>query len=149
MGLVLLHAPAALALESFAANVPNRATATTSLGETKPCITCHDNPDGGAGCETGGGTRPCLNPFGEQFRTSGYVWSMALAAMDADGDGFTNGQELQDPTGGWVFGAPTPGNEDYITRPGFAADNPGQHDDDGDGYCWFGEDLDMNGSCTG
>ncbi len=149
LGLVLMHAPAALALESFAANLPNRATATTSLGETKPCITCHNNPDGGAGCETGGGMRPCLNPFGVQFRANGFMWSAALAAMDADGDGFTNGQELQDPTGTWVFGAPIPGNEDYVTRPGFPTDSPGMHDDDGDGYCWFGEDLDMNGSCTG
>ena len=151
LGLVALQGSTAFALESYASALPNQAQATNSLGESKPCITCHDNPDGGAGCEppSGTGTRPCLNPFGMQFRANGYAWNAMLAAMDADGDGFTNGQELQDPSGSWVFGLPTPGVASQVTRPGFATDSPGLHDGDGDGYCWFGRDLDGNGTCTG
>ncbi|MAQ19059.1 MAG: hypothetical protein CMN30_30200 [Sandaracinus sp.] len=153
LALVLLAAPGSVAhaLESFASRVPNTATATSSLGDPLPCITCHNNPDGGAGCEppAGTGTRPCLNPFGIQFQAAGYNWTPALAMMDADGDGFTNGQELQDPSGSWVFGQPSPGDDAYVTRPGFSTSSPGTTDADGDGHCWYGQDLDGNGDCLG
>jgi len=148
LGLLALFASPAAAFESFAANLPNRSFADNSSGVSKPCITCHDNPDGGAGCGIVGGPAPCLNPFGLQFGANAYNWSVSLAGQDADGDGFTNGQELQDPSGAWVFGLPSPGNASYVTRPGFLNDHPGQHDDDGDGYCWFGRDLDSSGSCS-
>ena len=141
-------APAA-AFEGYAAQVPNRATAVNTVGTTRPCITCHDNADGGSGCGITGGPPPCLNPFGLQFRASAYTWSASLANMDADGDGFRNGQELQDPSGSWVFGLPTPGNASCVTRPGFSNSHPGQIDADGDGYCCFGRDLNMNGTCSG
>src|SRR5215211_1169198 len=36
------------------------------------------------------------------------TWTIALAAIDSDGDGFTNGEELQDPTGAWAMGSPNP-----------------------------------------
>ena len=137
----------ASALETYAAQVPNRATAQNANGDTRPCITCHNNADGGTGCETTGGMRPCLNPFGMQFRAAGLMWTPALAMMDADGDGFTNGQELQDPSGAWQFGLPAPGNPNQVTRPGFNTDNPGMRDADGDGFCWQGQDLDRNGTC--
>ncbi|MCB9617701.1 MAG: hypothetical protein H6722_35145, partial [Sandaracinus sp.] len=46
----------ASAHEYYATRVPRTATATNSVGTERPCITCHDNADGGAGCETTGGT---------------------------------------------------------------------------------------------
>lgn len=58
------------------------------------CNTCHT---------TGGGTP--RNAFGlavETLVTPGgreVFWGAALAALDSDGDGFTNGQELGDPDG--------------------------------------------------
>ena len=135
----------ASAHEFYVTRVPN-----VSIAENdRPCITCHDNSDGGAGCEDSGGTRPCLNPFGEAFRSSTFLWSESIAALDSDGDGFTNGQELQDPRGAWRPGSVRPGNASYVTRPGFDTDNPGMHDADGDGYCWFGRDMDDNGDCLG
>ncbi|MEM7447507.1 MAG: MopE-related protein [Myxococcota bacterium] len=129
--------------------MPNAATALSSDGSTKPCITCHDNVDGGAGCTSSGGARPCLNPFGVQFRDASFLWSNALSQLDADGDGFTNGQELQDAEGNWIPGDHSPGVTNYVTRPGFDDSTPGQIDADGDGFCWFGEDLDGSGSCDG
>ncbi|MEM9068709.1 MAG: MopE-related protein [Myxococcota bacterium] len=148
--LVLFALPVeAFAHEFYASRVPNRATAENSAGTVKPCITCHNNPDGGAGCEESGGTRPCLNPFGMAFRTNMFRWNETLAAMDSDGDGFTNGQELQDPTGTWRPGEDDPGVEDYVTRPGFDTNSPGSTDMDGDGFCWFGQDLDDSGDCLG
>lgn len=137
----------AFAHEFYATRVPNRATATNAVGTVRPCITCHNNPDGGRGCVDGGGMAPCLNPFGMAFRANGFQWNETLALMDADGDGFTNGQELQDPEGTWSVGQPSPGIEEYVTRPGFDDDSPGLHDEDGDGYCWFGRDMDGSGDC--
>ncbi len=144
----MLAAPAS-AHEAYQFEVPNTATAMSAIGEVKPCITCHDNPDGGAGCRVTGGMSPCLNPFGLAFMANGRRWDPSLASLDSDGDGFTNGQELQDPAGTWVSGEAATGIADYVTRPGFPDSAPGTRDDDGDGYCWFGRDLDDNGDCRG
>ncbi len=70
------------------------------------CITCHIAP-------------PELNPFGSAFLDAGISWTSALAAMDSDGDGFTNGQELGDPKG---TGTPIPGAQ--VTLPGDSTDKP-------------------------
>jgi hypothetical protein len=47
-----------------------------------------------------------LNPFGTAFLNNRNVWTLSLALLDSDQDGFTNGQELGDPQG---TGTPTPG----------------------------------------
>ena len=52
------------------------------------------------------------------------VWGPELAALDADGDGFTNGEELQDPEGAWRLGDPKPGNPDAVTHPGDPDSHP-------------------------
>jgi MYXO-CTERM domain-containing protein len=157
LGIVLCFAAVAplpaFAHEYYAARVPNPATAKNSAEVTRPCINCHNNPDGGSGCVGmdvyGAPDIPfCLNPFGMQFRSASYTWNAALAGMDADMDGFTNGQELQDPLGVWRPGQPAPGVPDYRTHPAVATDNPGLSDSDRDGYCYFGRDLDMDGDCT-
>ena len=52
------------------------------------------------------------------------VWGPELAALDADGDGFTNGEELQDPEGAWRLGNPKPGDPDAVTHPGDPDSHP-------------------------
>jgi hypothetical protein len=83
-------------------------------GHVNSCANCHVSAGGG-------GTR---NPFGNAVfaRTGGSsaaFWSLALATLDSDGDGFTNGEELGDPDGDGqaVPGAP-------VTNPGVAASRP-------------------------
>jgi hypothetical protein len=149
---VLLLPRDARAFEAFVTDplLPNYAYALATNGQQRACITCHNNPDGGTGCP-GGGPVSCLNPFGMAVKAilPADVWSPSLAGADADGDGFTNGQELQDALGTWQRYTTGPGNPAYATRPGFSDDSPGLHDADGDRYCWYGRDLDMNGTCTG
>ncbi|MFA7419572.1 MAG: T9SS type A sorting domain-containing protein [Melioribacteraceae bacterium] len=78
------------------------------------CANCHVSP-------AGGGAR---NAFGQKVEQSfldnqGNVkWSAALAAFDSDGDGFTNGQELQDPNGVWKIGQANPGASSAVANPG-------------------------------
>ncbi len=72
---------------------------------------------------SGGGAR---NSFGLDFATAkqnhgeDLAWKNELCAMDSDGDGFTNGEELGDPYCTW-----TPGQEPqfdaFITHPGYAS----------------------------
>lgn len=60
-------------------------------GNVNQCANCHLNPGGG-------GLRNTFGQAVEAGLISGDVdWGATLAALDSDGDGFTNGQELQDP----------------------------------------------------
>ena len=90
-------------------------------GNVKACFTCHVTP---------GGPR---NAFGQEIEANhlstpgaaGTVqWSPALAALDSDGDGFSNGVELQDPEGTWTAGQPFPGDPTLVTNPGDPTDFP-------------------------
>lgn len=143
LALTLTVPATALAFETNVTRVPRVAEAENDAGLTRPCITCHNNADGGTGCTRPplNGTAPCLNPFGEDFDDNRFTWDATLALMDSDNDGFTNGQELQDPDGTWRPGQTPPGIPEGVTRPGFATDTPGDDDGDSDGYCFFGEDL--------
>jgi hypothetical protein len=40
-----------------------------------------------------------LNPFGDDFKANGDIWSRTLAEMNSDGDKCTNGFELNDMNG--------------------------------------------------
>lgn len=84
-------------------------------GNVFRCVNCHLSSNGG-------GSR---NGFGNAVfsivrgGTTAPFWSPALAALDSDGDGFTNGEELGDPDGD---GIRTPGVT--VTNPGSAASKP-------------------------
>lgn len=106
-GLALLAGEQPAFARSFRVNmIPN--------GNVYGCQTCHLSAGGG-------GPR---NSFGNdvfaivQGPTSTAFWSRVYN-KDSDGDGFTNGQELGDPTG---TGVATPGAQ--VTRPGDASSHP-------------------------
>lgn len=81
-------------------------------GGINSCANCHINP-------FGGGPR---NSFGQKIEESflnaqGNVqWNPQLASLDSDGDGFSNGIELQNPSGIWS-GGPV-GDPSKVTNPG-------------------------------
>ncbi len=86
----------------------------------------------GAGCDachTSGAGTP-RNPFGlavEALVTPNgqeIFWGPELAALDSDGDGFTNGEELGDPEGTWQEGDDPPGDPALITHPGDPDSHP-------------------------
>ena len=86
-------------------------------GFTNTCANCHINP-------AGGGPR---NAFGQEVEANfltvpgsqGHVvWGPDLAGLDSDGDGKTNGEELQDPNGTWEIDDPAPGDQSLVTNPG-------------------------------
>jgi hypothetical protein len=85
-------------------------------GSKNQCMNCHLSMLGGY-----------LNPFGQEIYSNhlsaqnmnGNVkWSSALAAIDSDGDGYSNGQELFDPNGIWKIGDSNPGNQNDLGNPG-------------------------------
>lgn len=95
-------------------------------GEEFSCTTCHDSSFP-TGAQNG-----ARNVFGQQVEanltgtggtaTQEVDWQ-AIYDLDADGDGFTNGQELGDPNGEWSQGEDPP--EDYApSRPADAEDTP-------------------------
>jgi hypothetical protein len=82
------------------------------------CLNCHDSPAGGTPRNAFGVTIEenagiYLDFFGN------VVWQASLASIDSDGDGVSNGAELQDPTGAWRIGQPQPGNPALVTNPGY------------------------------
>ena len=87
-------------------------------GAVYGCEICHVDPNGG------GARNDFGKMIGEQFLTgAGFigdvVWGPELAALDADGDGFSNGEELGDPEGAWDWQAadPNPGDPNAVTKP--------------------------------
>lgn len=73
-------------------------------GNVNGCKNCHIDPNGG-------GPR---NVFGQLIEfnymtapgfSGDVIWGPELAHEDPDGDGFTNGEELQDSAGVWTGGA--------------------------------------------
>lgn len=92
-------------------------------GGVSGCANCHVSA-------AGGGPR---NLFGQMVEAdfltsvgfSGRVqWGPELAKLDADGDGFTNGEELGDPEGLWKAGDADPGEATAITLPGDPVSHP-------------------------
>jgi len=82
-------------------------------GSKFQCATCHMSAAGG----------DARNPFGLEVQANYLVnddvtWNSSLANLDSDADGFSNGTELQDPTGAWRIGQPNPGDFSVVTNPG-------------------------------
>lgn len=102
--------------QSFRVNqIPN--------GSKNTCLNCHNS-------EFGGDAR---NNFGKLVEsrflstpgsTGNVQWGPLLASLDADNDGVTNGQELQDPYGIWTTGSLNPGSFSLVTLPGNSSSNP-------------------------
>ena len=105
----LLAAGTAFASPDYVALIPN--------GTVISCFTCHENADPSAD----GTTR---NVFGLAWRNNTPIrtWNSLLASQDSDADGFTNGQELGNPSGSWVTGNANPPGAAY--NPGDAASSP-------------------------
>lgn len=87
-------------------------------GGINSCQNCHISA-------LGGGTR---NSFGQAVE-NGFLnfqgnvqWGPQLAALDSDGDGFSNGVELQDPNGTWTGGST--GDPNKVTNPGDPSSRP-------------------------
>jgi uncharacterized membrane protein len=93
--------------------IPVAAVGFRSYGDELPdegvnfeCQYCHD-------ARTGGGDR---NAFGDDFGHSNHTYDGALAALDSDGDGFTNGEEFA---------------HQPVTNPGDADSHPPPEGEDG------------------
>ncbi|UCE26528.1 MAG: hypothetical protein JSW52_09265 [Candidatus Coatesbacteria bacterium] len=99
--LTLLAANGAFGHGGYVDLVPN--------GSVNSCNTCHLNFS-----------------FGQDFGDGDEQWTAALAAMDSDGDGYSNGVELLDPDGTWSVGDPDPGDPADVTNP----DDPDDFPDD-------------------
>ncbi|HEX3073868.1 MAG TPA: hypothetical protein VHP30_09675, partial [Ignavibacteriales bacterium] len=85
-------------------------------GAVNGCSNCHMSPSGG----------DARNAFGQlveaKFLSGGnVVWGPELAMIDSDGDGVSNGAELQDPYGAWAPGQPDPGSSSSVTLPGVSS----------------------------
>jgi hypothetical protein len=85
------------------------------------CLNCHNGQGGprnafGSMIETGYLTVPGMN--------GDVVWDSTLAHLEADGDGFANGAELQDTAGVWIAGTPNPGTSSLVTNPGDSKSKP-------------------------
>jgi hypothetical protein len=101
----LATAPAARALPEWGAQIPH-------LDQAGGC-------DGF--CHATGFTD---SQFYKDFQSAGYVWNATMAASDSDGDGFSNGWELQNPPGDWVSGTPQPGSAALVSDPVSAGSFP-------------------------
>ena len=110
-------------------------------GTVNSCLTCHLQSTGDEGWNDfgkdmleAGGANPDANPDDQNL---GYApagepqpWS-DLCDTDSDGDGYSNGEELADPTCTWQEGDDDPTGE--VTNPGDGDDFPGG--DGGGGLC--------------
>lgn len=85
-------------------------------------------------CHFSAGEGGPLNDFGKQVKNFGITnfrvdWSK-LYDKDADGDGFTNGEEMGDPEGNWRIGDPDPIVNYPLTKPWDPDDFPTTVDSD-------------------
>lgn len=55
------------------------------------CALCHQSSEPISGAD--------LNDFGKDFKNNNFEWNSTLAALDSDGDNFSNGIELGDEDG--------------------------------------------------
>ena len=96
-------------------NLPNE----SDLRNGDVCTTCHTTFGGSPRNPFGLDVQARVTPNGQEV-----FWGLELAALDSDGDGFTNGEELGDPDGTWQEGDAAPGDPAAITHPGDPDSHP-------------------------
>ena len=106
-----------MALTSEAFSRPSRPSQIPN-GGVFSCANCHVNPAGGGDRNVFGSVVESgfLNSMGASATVN---WNAGLAALDSDGDGATNGEELGDPDGD---GVPVDGA--VVTNPADSASTP-------------------------
>ncbi len=92
---------------------PNRVS-QIPYGEKFQCSSCHVSPNGGGQRTPFGET--VNDNLGSPISTANVRWDL-IFNIDSDGDGFTNGEELQDPDGQWAIGQSNPGNPELVFQP--------------------------------
>lgn len=107
LGLIVITTTTVIISREFrVSKIPN--------GTNFQCANCHINPAGGGSRNNfGQAVEAKVSPNGQEN-----FWDASLAALDSDGDGKTNGQELGDPNGTWRPGQPNPGNSSTVSNPG-------------------------------
>jgi Cu/Zn superoxide dismutase len=119
--LLVLSSFAAILISSVADARPFRPGLIPN-GFSVACFTCHvkfPTPGDGPRNAFGQEVETRVTPLGMEA-----FWGPELAALDSDGDGFTNGEELGDPDGSWSPGDPSPGHPALIARPGSNRSTP-------------------------
>jgi predicted outer membrane repeat protein len=108
----VVAAHTASAFPGYLSNVPNASSTTfnTPGYAGNGCAVCHGSNGTGA--------------MKAPFAAAGHSWTAGLAYADSDGDGYTNGEELQDPTHAWISGAI--GTLNQVSNPSDAASSPPQ-----------------------
>lgn len=91
-----------LSKEQWVKEIPN--------GLINQCSNCHIS-------SAGGGSRNVFGKAVENTLSKGKVRWDLIFNLDSDGDGFTNGEELQDADGQWAIGKANPGNSSLVTKP--------------------------------
>jgi hypothetical protein len=96
VSVALAGAPPARAIQEWGDQIPNLTAAGGCDG------LCH--PDGTS------------SPLYLDLEAAGFVWNTTMANDDSDGDGFSNGWEVQNPAGNGRPGKCRPGLESDATR---------------------------------
>ena len=95
--LLCLSASTALAYPSYVADTTGMCRSRTAYtGSSYECADCHVHPDGAGSCNAGSvhPRRPCLNPFGRVYCSTGWAGSTPGGNTDWDGATRTNSYEL-------------------------------------------------------
>jgi LysM repeat protein len=82
------------------------------------CLLCHGWNAGSPGNQLSSGTAGFVAAALKPFSSGPWGGHPAAALVDSDGDGFTNGEELQDPQGTWINTANnTVGDQAFVSNP--------------------------------
>jgi hypothetical protein len=119
----LAHMVTLVVCTCVASNAFARSHRVTQIphGSSFGCTSCHVDASGG-GVFTGFGSDATLYLVGDGHISERDLDWAPMASLDSDRDGFTNGEELGDPSGSWSIGDPDPSGRFY--NPGDPNDHP-------------------------